>query len=270
MDMKDEKFKEAVKTNWGKNPCGSNTVNRKYKYPSKEYFEDLDLKRQLDEPWMEEEFELIEPYITNRNVLEIGYGMGRDHLQLAKRGAVLSGIDITPRSLEVTRAHLEAFGYTSKLVVGDAECLPFKNNTFDFVYSFGVLHHTPNMEKAIQEVYRVLKPGGRCWIGLYNKNSLFYRGYLTPRYFLEKQYLNMSFKERLSMIEYPNTNKDLIVRVTTKGELRLIFKKFKIESIKTRSLNRESFIVGGNILSNQMLSVMGKYLGWYNIVIARK
>ncbi len=130
--------------------------------------------------------------------------------------------------------------------------------------------HTPNMEKAIQEVHRVLKPGGRCWIGLYNKNSLFYRGYLVPRYFLEKQWLDMSLKERLSLVEYPNTNREIMVRVTTKRELCGIFNRFKIEDIKTRSLNRNSFLVGKSFVSNRILAVMEKYLGWYNIVIARK
>ncbi len=62
---------------------------------------------------MEKEHELIQQYIVEKNVLEIGYGMGRDHLELAKRGAVLSGIDITPKNLEITRAHLDVFGYTS-------------------------------------------------------------------------------------------------------------------------------------------------------------
>lgn len=219
---------------------------------------------------MQEEFELIKPFIVGKNVLEIGYGMGRDHLELAKRGAVLSGIDITPKNLEITRAHLSVFGYGSDLYVGDAENLPFKNNQFDFVYSFGVLHHTPNMEKAIQEVHRVLKPGGRCWIGLYNKNSLFYRGYLIPKYFLEKQYLDISLKERLSLIEYPNINKEIMVRVTTKRELKRIFNRFKIENIKVRSLNRNSFLVGGSHVSDCMLAAMEPYLGWYNIVIGRK
>lgn len=222
MNIKNEKFKQAAKSNWGGNPCGSNTVSGRYAELSREYFEELDFKRRLDEPWMEKEFELIQPYIIGRNVLEIGYGMGRDHLELAKRGAVLSGIDITPKNLEITREHLDVFGYTSDLHVGDAESLPFENNQFDFVYSFGVLHHTPNMEKAIQEVYRVLKPGGRCWIGLYNKNSLFYRGYLVPRYFLEKQWLDMSLKERLSLVEYPNINRDIMVRVTTKDRKSVV------------------------------------------------
>lgn len=270
MDINSEKFKQAAKTNWGGYPCGSNTVNSGYTYLSREYFEKLDYKRRVDEPWMEKEYELIQPYIVGKNVLEIGYGMGRDHLELVKRGAILSGIDITPQNLEITRAHLDVFGYTSDLYVGDAENLPFKNNQYDFVYSFGVLHHTPNMEKAIQEVYRVLKPGGRCWIGLYNKNSLFYRGYLVPRYFLEKQWLDMSLKERLSLIEYPNINREIMVRVTTKRELYGIFNRFKIENIKTRSLNRNSFLVGKTHVSNRMLAVMEKYLGWYNIVIARK
>ena len=82
--------------------------------------------------------------------------------------------------------------------------------------------------------------------------------------------MDISLKERLSLIEYPCTNKEIMVRVTSKRELRGIFNRFHIENIKTRSLNRNSFLVGQGHISNHMLAVMEKYLGWSNIIIARK
>jgi SAM-dependent methyltransferase len=95
-------------------------------------------------------------------VLEIGVGMGADHLQWAKSSPrSLTGIDLTPRAIEYTRARLDAYGLSSRLECADAEHLPFADNSFDIVYSWGVLHHSPDTPRAVDEVYRVLRPGGR-------------------------------------------------------------------------------------------------------------
>lgn len=145
-------------------PCGVNTVTGKCSKFSKEWFVQLDKQREIDEPWMDREFNWIRKKIHGKRVLEIGYGMGRNHVKLAESSGELFGIDITPRNKGITQKHLESYGMKSNLQIGDAEKLPFPKAYFDFVYSFGVLHHTPDMKKAINEVYRVLKPGGMAWI----------------------------------------------------------------------------------------------------------
>jgi SAM-dependent methyltransferase len=123
----------------------------------------------------------LEPYILpfadaqatrGKKVLEIGVGLGADHEQFAKAGAELYGIDLTPRAVDHTRRRLETTGNQSKLAVGDAENLNFPDETFDFVYSWGVLHHSPDTPKAINEVYRVLKPRGIAKIMIYQKWSI--------------------------------------------------------------------------------------------------
>ena len=93
-------------------------------------------------------------------VLEVGVGLGADHQQFAEAGADLFGIDLTERAVSHTRQRLAAFGLISKLAVGDAENLDFPDELFDRIYSWGVLHHSPDTRKAITEVWRVLKPGG--------------------------------------------------------------------------------------------------------------
>ncbi len=93
-------------------------------------------------------------------VLEVGVGLGADHQQFAEAGADLWGIDLTERAVEHTLQRLAAFGLTSHLTVGDAESLDFPDESFDRLYSWGVLHHSPDTPKAIAEVWRVLKPGG--------------------------------------------------------------------------------------------------------------
>ncbi|MEI6334896.1 MAG: class I SAM-dependent methyltransferase [Methylococcaceae bacterium] len=105
-------------------------------------------------------------------VLEVGVGLGADHQQFAEAGADLYGIDLTERAIEHTRRRFAAFGLLSNLAVGDAENLDFPDNTFDQVYSWGVLHHSPNTAQAVAEVWRVLKPGGVASIMIYHKYSL--------------------------------------------------------------------------------------------------
>lgn len=107
-----------------------------------------------------------------RRVLEIGVGLGADHQMFAQAGALLNGIDLTERAIGHVRRRLEILGLRSELAVGDAEALPFADNTFDMVYSWGVLHHTPDTPKAIREVHRVLKPGGHARIMIYHKHSM--------------------------------------------------------------------------------------------------
>ena len=102
-------------------------------------------------------------------MLEIGVGLGADHKQFAEAGADLWGIDLAERAVEHTRQRMAAFGLMSHLAVGDAENLDFPDETFDRVYSWGVLHHSPDTSKAIAEVFRVLKRGGGASIMIYHK-----------------------------------------------------------------------------------------------------
>jgi len=124
----------------------------------------------------------LEPYIRDfarfgdgqgKDVLEIGVGMGGDHVEWAKsKPRSLSGIDLTPRSAEHTRKRLSLYGLASEVRVGDAEALPYRDCSFDLVYSYGVLHHSPNTPTAIKEVYRVLRSGGIARIMIYHKYAL--------------------------------------------------------------------------------------------------
>lgn len=123
----------------------------------------------------------LEPYIEDFAgfaqsggipVLEIGVGLGADHQRFAQASALLTGVDLTERAVDHTRKRLGLFGLKSDLRVADAESLPFADETFDLVYSWGVLHHSPNTARAIDEVWRVLRQGGVAKIMIYHKHSL--------------------------------------------------------------------------------------------------
>ena len=109
-------------------------------------------------------------------LLEVGCGMGTDLLQFARGGAICTGIDLTPRSIEITRHRFALYGERGYFLIGDGERLPFADATLDVVYSNGVLHHTPDTAGAIIELHRVLKPGGIAKVMVYHKNSINYWG----------------------------------------------------------------------------------------------
>jgi SAM-dependent methyltransferase len=159
--------KEAVRAFWDEAACGE-----------KLYLAGVDVdafRKQADRRYA------LEPYIIpfadfagsrGLQVLEIGVGLGADHQRFAEAGARLSGVDLTARAVEMTRRRLAALGLTSDLRVGDAERLDFPDNTFDLVYSWGVIHHSPDTPRAAAEILRVLKPGGRARVMIYHSHSL--------------------------------------------------------------------------------------------------
>lgn len=151
-----EELKNRVRDFWDAASCG-------------EVYATGDSERDAYEQHRRARYEL-EPYILpfarledarGKDALEIGVGMGADHVELAKAGPrSLAGVDLTPRAIDHARRRLALYGLTSDLRVADAENLPFPDNSFDFVYSWGVLHHSPDTPRAIREVHRVLRGGG--------------------------------------------------------------------------------------------------------------
>jgi len=145
----------------------------------------------------------LEPYIenfanfssaANKKVLEIGVGLGADHQKFAEAGAILTGIDLTEKAINYSQKRLSLFGLTSMLQVADAENLPFTNQSFDLVYSWGVIHHSPDTQKAVNEIYRVLDKGGEAKVMIYHKWSIV--GYmLWMRYGLFRLNPFISLKE---------------------------------------------------------------------------
>ena len=115
--------------------------------------------------------------LDGKEVLEIGPGSGGHSALFASYGARVTGIDLTAERARATGAKFRLMGaraLSCHAVQGDAETLPFADCTFDIVYSNGVLHHTPDTERAVDEVFRVLKSGGRAVIMLYCRDSWHY------------------------------------------------------------------------------------------------
>jgi SAM-dependent methyltransferase len=113
-------------------------------------------------PWLYEAAEFR--HHPGERVLEIGCGTGADLLQFAKHGAVATGIDITSEHLKLAR---ERVGSRAQVLYADATNIPFKAASFDYVYSHGVLHHIDRPRLVVEEIFRLLRPGGRFNVHVY-------------------------------------------------------------------------------------------------------
>jgi ubiquinone/menaquinone biosynthesis C-methylase UbiE len=149
---------------WNAEPCGTRYLGEKSEFDAHAH-----ARYQL------------EPHIADfagfasargQRVLEIGVGMGADYEQWLKAGALASGVDLSSVSLERTRRRCELAGFIPDLHLADAENLPFAANSFDVVYSYGVMHHSTDTAKCMREACRVLKPGCEARIMLYHHVSL--------------------------------------------------------------------------------------------------
>lgn len=165
-----ESLKSQVRNFWNRQSCDTNATAAKKHSPA--YFEDIEAFRYYDQPFIHE-FAQFTRYHGKR-VIEVGFGAGTDFIQWLRAGARVTGIDLTPEALEnlTQRIHVYQLPPPENIRVADAENLPFETNTFDLGYSFGVLHHSPNTEKAIAELVRVVQPGGEIKIMVYNRHCI--------------------------------------------------------------------------------------------------
>ena len=117
------------------------------------------------------------PYssLAGKKVLEIGCGLGLVSSHMARAGAVLSSIDITENAVKLTKSRFKQTGLSADIRQMNAEALDYGDNEFDHVVSWGVIHHSSNMDAIIAEIHRVLKPGGTAHLMIYNKNSIRYQ-----------------------------------------------------------------------------------------------
>ena len=225
--------KKAVHDFWNEASCGERLLLPEH---TKEGFAQHSATRYVLEPEILS-FAQFQRW-QGKKVLEIGVGLGADHQTFAEHGALLSGVDLTERAIERTRHRFQLLGLLSDLHVADAEQLPFGANTFDLVYSWGVLHHSPNTARAITEVFRILKPGGEAKIMIYHKWS-FVGFMLWVRYALFRgKPLTMLQEIYARYLESPGTKAYSI------GEAQALFSHFEAVKIST-------VLTHGDLLSSE-------------------
>jgi SAM-dependent methyltransferase len=160
-------LKERVRGFWNRTPCGS--AHADAPEGTREYFDQVERRRYELEPFIPvfADFEGAK----GKRVLEIGVGLGTDLVQFGRAGAHLTGVDLSEHAVELVSRRLELEGLKGDVRVADAENLPFEDGKFDRVYSWGVLHHTPDTARAVREALRVLAPGAEFCVMLYGRHS---------------------------------------------------------------------------------------------------
>jgi len=289
MSEANAQLKERVRAFWQEHPCGTKFADAS---PGSRRFYELVEEHRYQKEW---HIPAAADFSNARGkrVLEIGCGLGTDGAQFALAGADYTGIDLTDAAVDLARRRFDLFNLPGAFRTADAENLDFPDESFDVVYSHGVLHHTPDTVRAVQEVHRVLRPGGRALVMLYHRDSYNYRINISllrragvhllrwnsgvklvhlltgepedslhehaRRLKAERAYLNSE--------EFLSQNTDgagnPLARVYSQGEARELFKDFSQVELRIYFLNKRWLPVIGNILPRRLESQMASRWGWH-------
>ena len=289
-------LKERVRAFWQEHPCGTKFADA---CPGSRRFYELVEEHRYQKEWhipAAADF----PSARGKKVLEIGCGLGTDGAQFALAGADYTGIDLTDAAVDLARRRFDLFNLPGAFQTADAENLDFPDESFDVVYSHGVLHHTPDIVSALEEVHRVLRPGGRAVVMLYHRNSYNYRinismlrraGVHLLRWNSGVKLVHLltgetedSLHEHARRLkagraymdseEFLSQNTDgagnPLARVYSRREARELFKGFPQVELRTYFLNKRWLPVIGNILPRRLESQMASRWGWHLWIYATK
>jgi SAM-dependent methyltransferase len=166
-----------VQSFWNAHPCGDHIVgglHQRFGDDYERFFAAYDTWRYTQESHIPACLDRVA--WEGQDVLEIGLGQGSESEQLIRRGAVWSGLDLTAESVDRVRARLSVRDLPHGDVrQGSVLSIPWPDDSFDLVFSHGVLHHVPDIHQAQAEIHRVLRPGGRLVAMLYARRSLNYQ-----------------------------------------------------------------------------------------------
>lgn len=297
MSESNPKLKERVRAFWQANPCGTKFAEAE---PGSRRFYEL-----VEQHRYETEWHILgaADFAAARGlrVLEIGCGLGTDGAQFAKADADYTGVDLTEAAVDLARKRFELFNLPGTFRTADAENLDFPDESFDLVYSHGVLHHTPDTARAVGEVHRVLRKNGRAVIMLYHRNSYNYRVNIRllrragvhllrwnpgvqlihkltgePVDSLREHYrlLHEANNGYLSAEEFLSQNTDgagnPLARVYSRSEARALFKDFAEVRFRAFFLNKRFIPLVGKLLPRAVESGLASRWGWHLWIYARK
>lgn len=290
------KLKERVRAFWQEHPCGTKFADAEL--GSRRFYELVEKHRYKKEWHIPAAAGFSET--KDLRILEVGCGLGTDGAQFAKAGADYTGIDLTQAAIDLAKRRFELFQLRGAFRVADAEHLDFPDESFDLVYSHGVLHHTPDTRAAVREINRVLRPGGRAVVMLYHRNSYNYRVNISmlrragvhllqwnsgvklvhlitgePEDALRQHARQFqTHPGYLNSEDFLSRNTDgadnPLARVYSRTEARELFKDFASVELRTYFLNKRWLPIVGPILPRPLESLLASKWGWHLWVYATK
>ena len=261
--------KQRAREQWSEDPCGA-VYGREQEFGTREFFDAVERHRYTEyAPWMPEVMGFND--FAGARLLEVGCGMGTDLLQFARGGAKVTGVDLTPRSIEISRQHLAVYGEGGDFAITDCEKLPFAEESFDIVYSNGVLHHTPDTAGAVREVHRLVRAGGQARVMLYHRGSAAYWLGLLRHGVLHGELLKHSPEEIMSKyVEFNEGGGRPLVKVYSRREARELFSMFREVKIQVEQLTRPELFFLGRFIPEKIFQGLRRSVGWNLIITARK
>lgn len=289
-----EVLQRQVEDFWNAQPCNSDLSSEPKR--TKDYFLDIERARYSLEDHIPEVLGLVN--WDGKRVLEIGAGVGTDARNIIARGGIYTGINIDAGSTQMARSSLQAFDLPGTVLQCDATQMDFPAASFDVVYSFGVLLCIPQIDRAVAQIARVLRPGGEVLVMLYNRSSINYqieikllrralRRSLTvpgaipllaaaglPRQKLLRHAQLLTERPNMSEEEWLSRNTDgpdnPYATVYSADEAARLFSGWKILSNQVRFFDYRHWGVAGRTLPLAARHWLGKRWGWHRIVHARR
>lgn len=252
--------KEFVRSYWDAKPCGTGEV-RGFE-GTLASFQAIEERRYRLEPFIKT-FARFEEQRGVR-VLEVGCGVGTDLLQFARAGAEVYAVDYSPRSVDLARRQLALYGLEGDIQAGDAEELPFEDNSFDLVYSWGVIHHTPDTARAAREIVRVLRPGGAARVMIYHRRSLvalqtwLVHGLLSGR----------PFQSLAAVLAHHHESSG--TKAFTEEEARHLFRDLQQLRVRTIVTPYDVRVSKGHFAPSWVRSLLPRGLGFFLLLEGRK
>lgn len=285
---------ERVCEHWNRQPCDSELSAREAS--SRDFYLEVEQQRYALQPHILECLSWID--WRGKRVLEVGAGIGTDARRIIGAGGLYTGINIDRGSAEATARALRVFAVPGVSLQRDARSLDFSAETFDVVYSFGVLQHIPEVARAVAEIERVLAPGGELVVMLYNRSSINYAleimflrrlglyllrvpgmiGLLAhlglPRAKLERHRQVRRERGRMSDAEWLSRNTNgpdyPYCRVYGAREAETLLSGFEIVRHEVRFFDHRHWGVLGRLLPGWLRRALGRRWGWHRILHVRK
>lgn len=249
---------EEIKAFWDKNPLSTAAIDAKL--GTSAFFDQYDKLREANEPPGFAKSLHEYDQFTGKRVLEVGCGNAYTLGKYAEHGAEVYGLDITETAIKISQQRFEFQGLNGDFRVGNAESLPYESDYFDCICSMGVLHHVPDTEKAVSEIYRCLKPGGQLIVMFYHRNSLLYRVAMPIKSVITGKSLQQLVNE-VDGVGNPKGD------VYSKRELRDLLRNF-------RDIEMFAGLLQPSILRSffpaSIAEVVGKKWGWFLYAKGRK